>query len=583
MPWAETAPSMKSHSGSFGIDQEGSLLRVDSVSYRPARPKLPCLPVWRSAVGPPALLAMIASACWRDPSLTIDWTPNANPRAPLALVGRLTCDRPVRARVLLDDGERETTLERWPDFAAQRELLVLGFRPGAATTVTLEIEDEHGRTARSAPWTWTAPPLPDSFPPLAVSVCIPERMEPGVTLIPCERWPGRGEPDREFGALVALDERGDVVWFFEAPHAISEAKRMSSGNLLYVHGTRGNVVELDMLGNVVRQWYTTRLPGTIPPAGGIPIDASTIHHDVQELPSGNFLALTTEMRRFESYPSSEDDPSAPRRPARVVGDVILEFRPDGRVVDRWPLLDLLDPYRIGYESLDWGFWQAVYENVPEEPLADWAHANSVFYDAADHALIVSSYHQDAVFELDLATRDLKWILGFPTGWGAAWMPLVLTPVGEGLYPFHQHSARLTPHGTLLLFDNGKYRALPPNPKTPPEQCFSRAVEFAIDEERLEFRELWSYGGRPGEIFYTPFLGETDWLPRTGNVLITDGGRVRQPDGKPGFHPAQGRKWARILEVTHTTPSDVVFEVVIDDPAQGWTVYRSERLASLYPE
>ena len=41
--------------------------------------------------------------------------------------------------------------------------------------------------------------------------------------------------------------------------------------------------------------------------------------------------------------------------------------------------------------------------------------------------------------------------------------------------------------------------------------------------------------------------------------------------------------ARILEVTHTDPAEVVFEVVIDDPAQGWTVYRSERLASLYPE
>ena len=163
------------------------------------------------------------------------------------------------------------------------------------------------------------------------------------------------------------------------------------------------------------------------------------------------------------------------------------------------------------------------------------------------------------------------------------MPYVLTPVGGGLYPFHQHSARLTPQRTLLLFDNGKYRALPFAPKMPPEQSFSRAVEFAIDEERGEFRELWSYGGRPGEIFFTPFLGETDWLPVKGHVLITDGGRVVQPNGLPGAHPAQGRKWARILEVTHTTPALVVFEVLIDDPRQGWTVYRSERLPSLYPE
>jgi len=541
----------------------------------------PCL-LRRAA--PAVLLLGVASGCGEDPPrCAVAWTPNPNPRAPLALTGVLEADRPVRARVWLDDGERAAVLERWEDLAPRRELLVLGVHPATTYAVTVEVTDAEGRTGRSDPFRWTTPPLPASFPELSVTVCRPERMEPGVTLIPAQHWPGRGDPQRDLGAVVALDEHGEVVWFYEAPHAVSEIKRMSTGNLLYYHGTAGNLVELDMLGNVVRQWYTTRLPGTVAPAGGIPIDASTLHHDVQELPSGNFLALSTEVRRFESYPRSEDDPEVPPGPASVVGDVILEFRPDGEVVHRWPVLDLLDPYRIGYESLDWGFWMGVYEHTPELPLCDWAHVNSVFYDAADHALIVSSYHQDAVFALDLATGRLKWILGFPTGWGERWQPTVLTPVGDGLYPFHQHAARLTPQGTLLLFDNGKYRALPYAPKMPPEESFSRAVEFAIDAEALEFRELWTYGGRPDEIFYTPFLGETDWLPRTGNVLVTDGGRVTQPNGLPGFHPNQGRKWARIVEVTHTTPAEVVFEVLLDEPNRGWTVYRSERLASLYPE
>ena len=147
---------------------------------------------------------------------------------------------------------------------------------------------------------------------------------------------------------------------------------------------------------------------------------------------------------------------------------------------------------------------------------------------------------------------------------------------------HMHAARITPQGTLLMFDNGKYRSLPYQPKMPPEESFSRAVEFAIDEELLEFREIWSYGGRPGEIFFTPFLGETDWLPEKAHVLVTDGGRVRQPNGLPGVHPAHGQKWARVAEVTHENPPSVVFEVVIDDPRWGWTVYRSERLPSLYP-
>jgi arylsulfate sulfotransferase len=289
------------------------------------------------------------------------------------------------------------------------------------------------------------------------------------------------------------------------------------------------------------------------------------------------------MRRFESYPASEEDPTVPRSPSRVIGDVILEIAPDGTVVDRISVLDVLDPYRIGYESLDSGFWQSVYESTPEEPIRDWAHVNSVDYDERDHALIVSSYHQDAVFKLDLSTKELVWILGFPSGWGQEWMPLLLEPVGDGLYPFHQHAARLTPGRTLLMFDNGKYRALPYAPKMRPEESFSRAVEYAIDEEGGEFREVWSYGGRPGEIFFTPFLGETDWLPVKGHILVTDGGRVRQPNGLPGVHPAHGKKWARVFEVTHEMPGRVVFEVVLDDPRWGWTVYRSERLPSLYPD
>jgi hypothetical protein len=47
------------------------------------------------------------------PEITsLRWSPNPNPRAPLALTGELTTDRPARARILLDDGERTTTIDR---------------------------------------------------------------------------------------------------------------------------------------------------------------------------------------------------------------------------------------------------------------------------------------------------------------------------------------------------------------------------------------------------------------------------------------------------------------------------------------
>lgn len=53
------------------------------------------------------------------------------------------------------------------------------------------------------------------------------------------------------------------------------------------------------------------------------------------------------LRLFESYPASETDPTVPRSPARVIGEVILELLPDGEVVDRISVLDLFDPQCIG--------------------------------------------------------------------------------------------------------------------------------------------------------------------------------------------------------------------------------------------
>jgi hypothetical protein len=55
--------------------------------------------------------------------------------------------------------------------------------------------------------------------------------------------------------------------------------------------------------------------------------------------------------------------------------VVAEVRLDGTVVATWSLLDLLDPYRIGYNSTN-GFW-----NLHYAPLAavtrDWSHGNAV--------------------------------------------------------------------------------------------------------------------------------------------------------------------------------------------------------------
>ncbi len=117
---------------------------------------------------------------------------------------------------------------------------------------------------------------------------------------------------------------------------------------------------------------------------------------------------------------------------------------------------------------------------------------------------------------------------------------------------------------------------------------------------MEVSQVWSYGGPDDELFYSGFLGDVDWLPITGNMLVTDGARVTDAEGRsvepgpppgppggmggPGPVAAPGvERWARIVEVTHTLPAEKVFELILaDDPPAGQAVYRAKHLESLYP-
>ena len=62
-------------------------------------------------------------------------------------------------------------------------------------------------------------------------------------------------------------------------------------------------------------------------------DAATARRqDVVELPSGNLLALSSEVRSYDNFPTSAGDPNAPTTTRDLAGDVIVEFQRDGVIV-----------------------------------------------------------------------------------------------------------------------------------------------------------------------------------------------------------------------------------------------------------
>ncbi len=179
---------------------------------------------------------------------------------------------------------------------------------------------------------------------------------------------------------------------------------------------------------------------------------------------------------------------------------------------------MLDTTRIGYNSLT---------KRPVGSLGyDWAHVNAVINDPRDDSIIISLRQQDALVKFSRSTGDLKWILGPHANWSSKFQPFLLTPIGEPFeWQYHQHSPTITPSGTILLFDNGNFRASPfdGTTTTPDSKNYSRAVEYAIDEQNMEIRQVWEYGKNMAKPLYAGWIGDANWMKTTGNVLITFGG------------------------------------------------------------
>ncbi|HEY5665492.1 MAG TPA: aryl-sulfate sulfotransferase [Gammaproteobacteria bacterium] len=512
--------------------------------------------------------------------LVIEMNPSG--RAPLAGVASFTTTEPVRATITVTDNAGHSfSATSGDEPATEHEIMLLGFRPSRPHQVSLTLETANGASSEAARVSVISPELPYTTVPLDVTAFRPDAMEPGLTMIPMFRWMNQNV-DPTYGQMVVVDDEGEIVWYYEAPHTAMEYKRLANGNLLYL-GFDRILFEIDMLGNPVRHWHAS---GTVrtPPDGSIPVDVDTFHHDMLIMPSGNILALATEVREVADWYTSETDPDAPRETQQIISDVLVEFEPDGTIINRWNFFDLIDPYRIGYGSLAKDFYAVAYEGILEEPAPDWTHMNGIDYDPATDSIVISTNHLSTVFKLDRATGELEWMFGDPTGWREPWSELLLEPEDpDMLWSYHHHTPKWTSAGTLLLYDNGAARALPFNPPLTPEQSFSRAVEYAIDEDRRTIREIWTYGG-PGpddERFLSSFVSEVDLLPRTGNILVTSGGRVRDREGNPLLAPFQGHPWLTITEVTHRQPAEKIWEVAIDDPRWGMSSFRADRIESLY--
>ena len=509
---------------------------------------------------------------------------NPNPTVPLAAILSVSTDEPASLTINFDDGERQWSVTPSDAMATQHEVPVIGMRAARVHTITATLTDEKGNTSVTDPMSFESPALPDAFPTPRVTVRKPEAMEPGITLFNVN---GRWGPDGKatpagFAPAVIVNDLGEIIWYYlPEGHKVHEVRRMPNGNYMYEvwPGTAG-MIEIDVLGNVVRRWHFTGTAIDVA-EGSIPVATDSIHHDYVELPNGNFLVMSTENRVVEDWYTSETEAMAPRADENVIGDVIVEMTQAGEVVREWKLHDLLDPYRIGYRSLRKDFWRRHYDGVVEGEVSDWTHGNAIIYEEEDNSFVMSMPYQDAVVKISMDSGELVWILGNHDNWRDPWKDKLLTPVGDVEWAYKHHAVSHTENGTYLLYDNGVARTTPFDEGMALEDSYTRAVEYSVNEETMEVSQVWVYGPED-EHFYARYLGDVDWQEQTDNILITIGAQETNAEGKNAAPGPGTQRWARLVEVTHEQPAEKVWEMRLQEDDSGWSIYRAERLPSIYP-
>ncbi|GGJ82435.1 aryl-sulfate sulfotransferase [Lentibacillus kapialis] len=452
---------------------------------------------------------------------------------PLSALAMFETDKPVKLTVTVEGKEEQGDIPRsYDDYKTQHAIPVLGLYPDYENTVTIEVITKDGETSTST-FTIETDPLPDDFLTNETEETHPAKMENGLTFVtPSTRY------------AYGVDHNAEVRWYSTLWNS-HVFKRLDNGHILYATKEKGQnqyneMLEMDMLGKVYNS-YLIQLDDYE--------DTNVVHHEMIELPNGNFLATV-------------HDTESP-----YIEDEMIEIdRETGETVRDFSIRDLFP--EDFYEE---------YGNVFSDD-GDWFHQNAIWYVEKDDSILISSRHQDLVMKLSYSEGKIDWILADHEKWPDAYDKYLLEPKSDNFkYPAGPHAPMTMPDfdnndktNDYLLFDNN---VVITRGKDPLSGDFSRSVQYRINPDEMTVEQVWQFGKSRGEEFYSKIVGDADYLKNTGNRLITS-----------GYIEADKGMNSRVVEVNDEEPADVVYELVISgfEKESHRQAYRAERMP-LYPK
>ncbi|MBN2798778.1 MAG: aryl-sulfate sulfotransferase [Deltaproteobacteria bacterium] len=303
------------------------------------------------------LLALLA--CQPGPSPLMNLRVEENPNSVIAPLVRWTTSEPGSSWVVYSDGARSWRVGS-DALVTEHQVALVGMVADTAWSVVASSDYADGAHVSAHPLPWQTPPLPFDAPTLTVGRAVPERTEPGWTLMNLGLNHFLVSPS----IAIMVDPAGRIVWYRdlgpETGAAVVEAQwcgdRVSIGGYV-APGVAP--VEVDLSGEVL--WE-----GWVQPQGLL--DTDTMHHTLQCPQGGERLSLFY------------DTPNA------VAVDVVMAL--DDQAGRAW-------------------VWNAG-EHIPEAA-EEHIHLNMVV--GSPDAVWVNSLLLRQLFKVDRQTGEVLWRLG----------------------------------------------------------------------------------------------------------------------------------------------------------------------------
>ncbi len=351
----------------------------------------------------------------------------------------------------------------------------------------------------------------------------PAEVSPGMTLVT-----GVGPKGYLYASLIDADGRvehkWDLDWFHiwpdprHVPPAMRPKERPGTdvhgiflspnGDLTFNYNDLG-MVQVDVCGRV--KWRLDRLT----------------HHSIDQDEAGNFWVPDLVVH-------DRPDPALPNYVPTFQENGILVVSPDGRVLQRFSIFDLLK--QNGLQGL---LYLGTMNHNDTSVCCDMLHENDVevfrssmkpdVFQAGD--VMVSLRNLNAILVFDPKTRRIRQLI-----------------VGRSI---RQHDPDFVDGSTITIFDNN-------NVGKTPAQGSSRIVQYSVKtgEEKVLFQ------GAPATPFYTDEGGKQQRLAN-GNLLITEMNRGRALEVNPRgeivweyFNHAD-KGLLGVLDEAHRVPPDVM--------------------------